>query len=115
MKPTTPPPLALGGVAVTAALKAERASAYDALTEQGRSAADVSGNLENGINWERLAHSAEVTGLVEELALVRGERDRLASTVQRVRDLTRSTDGDDLDGDSELPVGLFQGALGGDV
>jgi hypothetical protein len=41
------------------------------------------------------------------------ERDQLAATVQRVRNLTRSTDGDDLDGDSELPVGLFQGALDG--
>lgn len=52
------------------------------------------------------AHRTQVAGLEV-------ERDRLAATVQRVRDLTRSTDGDDLDGDSELPVGLFQGALDG--
>lgn len=39
------------------------------------------------------------------------ERDALAATLERVRELCKNTDGDWLDPEAELPVGVFQEAL----
>lgn len=51
--------------------------------------------------------SRALTGVDALLAEVK----RLHSFAQAIRNLTRDTDGNDLDGDCELPVGEFQGAL----
>ncbi|KAB2347298.1 hypothetical protein [Actinomadura rudentiformis] len=65
-------------------LAAERRRTYDALTDQGRAAADASNDLEDGINFDLLAKNAEVAGLVDTLTNVRDERDRVAEKVKRV-------------------------------
>lgn len=43
------------------------------------------------------------------------ERDRLAERVRQMEKLTHDTDGNLLEPDSELPVGVFYGALYGEV
>jgi chromosome segregation ATPase len=67
--------------------EAEREHAYSALSDQGRAVVDSTGSLEDGLNFDALAKSAEVSGLVDALVDVRGDRDSLAEQVKRTRDV----------------------------
>lgn len=57
--------------------------------------------------WDHAAapYDADVLGVIRAAEAMR-------STLGAVQALTRSTDGDALDPDEELPVGVFQQALG---